>query len=228
MIVAATKISKEDKAKESILHMVFSYVKRVKSNRYIVEADGQYGVITLEQGAIIPIQYTKITNSEHYFRTYGEIVGSYGNWQGTYDVRENGLFNMDGQEIVPLGNYAKTNALKGFGIALFNTDERITVIASNSEKVRIDLKGDKLVDIGVPGYAALIGYHHGNAEELTVSGRKVKALLDLDLNIYTDLNHLYDKLEEVEENLMKATKETKYTYVNKFGIPTTTNWYINE
>lgn len=215
------KDTPRDGDKQSILEMAFDSVKKVAPDRFIVCADDVQGVITLDQGIIIPCIYDEITVREGYFKVYGKMENTYPSWEDHINYRINGLFNMDGKEIVPLGSYNGASAIEGFGLALFDTENRILVLASITEKVRNDLHGERILNIGVCGHVALVGAYHGRAEnedEHIIQGRTVKALLDLELNAYKDLNHLYDEIEIVGDTI-KAIKDGTYTYIDKYGIP---------
>ena len=207
----------EDKAKESMLRLAYNHVERIREASYIVGDNGKYGVVTLRQGVIIPCLYSKIINTEYYFRVYREKATKVKAWGvPVYDV-ENGLFSLEGNEVIPFGNYMQDYRVKNFGVALFNTNTGSVALATSSGKVRTDLKGNKLISIGISGYAALIEKHSDE--------KNVRLLLDTDLNIHKNLNHLYDKVERLGNHAHIATKGTKYTYVDECGVPTALDWY---
>lgn len=225
------RMKAEDKKKleedESILCMLFSYVKRVKTDRYIVGNKGKYGVVTLNSGVIIPLEYSRITDSEHYFRVYGDVVDKYRVIGVPYDVRENGLINMEGKVIVPMGCFHKTSTVKGFGIGLFNIKESKTVIATNTEKVlRLDVFSEKLEDVGLPGYAALTSeYRNGEHSEFFINNRRVLGVYNTELTRYSSILKCYDRVEILTQNkLFKAYKDNKYTITDMYGMSVDKKW----
>ena len=210
-------LSEGDRKNALKLKETHDHVAHIEGDKFIVGVNGKYGVVSVDQGDILTCEYNKITHIGKFLEVHGQIMHHKMTLLGPVAVREKGLFNLSGTKIVTMGPYEDISEVSGFGVALFDTHAGVTILVSNTEKVRDDLKGNKLLDLNVEGYAALVHLLEGRAA--------AKLFVDLELNTYSNLYHLYDSVGELEGILCVANKGDKYTYVDEHGIPTTKDWY---
>ena len=225
--MSGNRLSKADSPRLAVLQMAFRTVKQIQKNRYIVEADGLCGVLTLGQEVIMSCMYQKIISVGKYLRVFRSTRVIHPVWAAELDAGESGLFDLDGAEIVPFGRYSRASAVAVFGIALTDAINKILIVVSNNGSIRKELNGAKILAIGVKGYAAIVGKYE-KSTAFSIEGRPVISILDAKMNVHKDLNFLYKNVEQVGEDSYKATKGNRYTYVNSYGLPTTANWCISE
>lgn len=195
----------ESTADELIMRLAYDQVKRVSDDRYIVELSGKYGLIALNQEFIIPCEYSEMVQ-------IGMLVRAFVNNHKITGAEDNTIFDINGREILPISEYEMVSVIDGFGMALYNRWKNTTFILSDNGNVKKILGKTKLTNIGMDGYAG---------EDY--SGR----ILGMELTLHDNLNHLYDKLEKINNNLFKATKANRYTFVNRLGIQTSDEWLID-
>lgn len=220
--------------KENVLRVLFDTVQRVKHDRFIIGKSGKYGVADESGNIVIPVKYSRITNSEVFFRVYGEVIGVYSSWNAVYYTKENGVFNMDGKEIVPLGNYPKTCNVPSFGLSLHS--ETKTILVSNKEKViELDTKDfPKLAATGIPGYAFLLGCYDPGRSQSGIKyfdNREILGIYDLNLNKYDSLFHTYSslngeeaKVEKIGVGVYKVYRDNTYIITDYIGAPMSGQW----
>lgn len=109
----------EDNGALALLTMIHDRVQKSKhKDRYIVTSHGKWGVTDSQGKFIIPMVFSLIqTSNDRVFRVYGEPTGyMVGGSPFTGELKEQAVYDYDGNCIIPMGIYDKVISLGKFGL----------------------------------------------------------------------------------------------------------------
>jgi len=211
------------------LHMLFTYVRKTdNSDRYIVSEGGNWGVVSGDGIILIPFDFTNITMSgKKIFRVYTDVfsTGATGFTPETYkfyDIKKQGIYDLDGNELVKPSEYTKVRLLGKKGIILgadrysLQYDAPLHIVLYNGAVIEFSKDVDYVNILNLVEDIILIHYKRdSNDRRYAIRLDKLEPNKKVsELEVRKPLDEIYDSIDEIESGSIhtpfKDTYDTRY------------------